>query len=141
MNDLSSRHPGIPREYGPYSHALEAGDFVFVAGQIARSAETGKLIEGDVTAQTRRVIEIVAQILDACGLTLDNVVRSAVYLASISHFGAMNAVYEKMFKPPFPARSTPQAQLPFGALVGVEVTAYRGVRQFHPTSTRSSAHE
>ena len=94
---------GIPVAYGPYSHAVEAGDFVFLAGQTARDGETGRL-----------------------GLTLQDVVRSTVYLADIGDFAAMNVVYSAAFGPGFPARSTPEARLPFGALVSIEVTAYRG---------------
>ena len=116
---------GIPAAYGPYSHAVEAGDFVFLAGQTARDGETGRLIEGDVTAQTVRCIEIIRDILGRLGLTLQDVVRSTVYLADIGDFAAMNVVYSAAFGPGFPARSTPEARLPFGAVVSVEVTAYR----------------
>jgi len=116
----------IPTAYGPYSHAVVAGDFVFLAGQIARDAVTGKLIDGDIRAQTARALELVREILGQLGLSLQDVVRSTVYLASSSDFDAMNSVYSKVFQPPYPARSTPEAALPFGALVSVEVTAYRG---------------
>ena len=116
---------GIPAAYGPYSHAVEAGDFVFLAGQTAQDGETGRLIEGDFTVQTARCIEIIRDILGRLGLTLRDVVRSTVYLADIGDFAAMNAVYEAAFGAGFPARSTPEARLPFGAVVSVEVTAYR----------------
>ena len=116
----------IPPAYGPYSHAVVAGDYVFLAGQTARDAVTGRLIEGDILAQTARALELVREILGELGLSLSHVVRSTVYLASISDFDAMNSVYVKYFAPPYPARSTPEASLPFGALVSIEVTAYRG---------------
>jgi len=116
----------IPPAYGPYSHAVVAGDYVFLAGQTARDAVTGRLIEGDILAQTARALELVREILGELGLSLSHVVRSTVYLASISDFAAMNSVYVKYFAPPYPARSTPEASLPFGALVSIEVTAYRG---------------
>lgn len=115
----------IPAAYGPYSHAVVAGDYVFLAGQTARDAVTGKLIDGDIRAQTARALEIVGEILGQLGLSLQDVVRSTVYLASISDFDAMNSVYSKVLQPPYPARSTPEASLPFGALVSIEVTAYR----------------
>lgn len=118
----------IPAAYGPYSHAVVAGDYVFLAGQTARDAVTGKLIDGDIRAQTARALEIVAEILSQLGLSLQDVVRSTVYLASIGDFDAMNSVYSKVFQPPYPARSTPEASLPFGAMVSVEVTAYRSGR-------------
>ena len=115
----------IPVAYGSYSHAVVAGDFVFVAGQIARNSVTGQLIEGDITAQTQRCLEIVQDILSQLGLKLQDVVRSTVYLSEIGDFEAMNRVYSSLFQAPFPARSTPEVKLPFGALVGIEVTAYR----------------
>ena len=117
---------GIPPAYGAYSHAVVAGDFVFVAGQIARNRETGQFSGGDVGAQTTRCIEIVAEILGQLGLSLAHVVRSTVYLADVRDFDAMNRVYAQAFGPNYPARSTPQVSLPFGASVGLEVTAYRG---------------
>ena len=116
---------GIPEAYGAYSHAVEAGGFVFLSGQIARDATTGTLIEGDITAQTERSLEIVREILGQLGLGLGDIVRATVYLADIAEFGAMNAVYSRMVPAPYPARSTPQVSLPFGARVSVEVTAFR----------------
>src|SRR6185503_11968984 len=116
----------IPPAYGPYSHAVVAGDFVFVAGQIARDSETGKLIDGDITAQTVRSLEIVSDILKSLGLSLADVVRTTVYLSDITNFDAMNSVYAEAFQAPYPVRSTPQVKIPFGALVGIEVTAYLG---------------
>ena len=119
----------IPEAYGPYSHAVVAGDFVFVAGQIARDSVTGKLIEGDIAAQTARCLEIVAEILAQLGLKLSDVVRATVFLKDLSDFDAMNRVYHAAFQGGYPARSTPQVVLPFGALVGIEVTAYRPARR------------
>jgi len=118
----------IPVAYGPYSHAVVAGDFVFLAGQTARDAETGRIIAGDITAQTTRCLEIVRDILGQLGLSLKDVVRSTVYLSNIADFDAMNRVYSAAFQAPYPARSTPEVKMPFGALVGIEVTAYRGQR-------------
>lgn len=116
----------IPRAYGPYSHAVVAGDYVFLAGQTARDSVTGKVIEGDVFTQTNRCIEIIREILSQLGLSLNNVVRSTVYLADIEYFAEMNRAYSAAFTAPYPARSTPEARLPFGALVSIEVTVYRG---------------
>jgi 2-iminobutanoate/2-iminopropanoate deaminase len=104
-------------------HAVVANGFVFVAGQTARDAITGKVIQGTVEQQTTRCLEIISEILGQLGLTLKDVVRSTVYLAKIEDFAAMNAVYSQMFTAPYPARSTPEVKLPFGALVGIEVTA------------------
>jgi 2-iminobutanoate/2-iminopropanoate deaminase len=115
----------IPAAYGAYSHAVVAGDYIFVAGQTGRDPQTGRVIEGDVGAQTRRTLEIVGEILGQLGLSLSQVVRTTVYLESINDFEAMNSVYSTMFQPPYPARSVVQVNMPKGALVGVEVTAYR----------------
>ena len=126
MEHYSFSDTNIPPAYGPYSHAVVAGDFVFLAGQIARDAVSGQLIEGDVTAQTARCLEIVSDILESFGLSLADVVRTTVFLSDIEDFDAMNRAYSAAFQPPYPVRSTPQVTMPFGALVGIEVTAFRG---------------
>lgn len=126
MEHYSFDDTNIPAAYGPYSHAVVAGDFVFLAGQIARDPVSGNLIEGDITAQTARCLEIVSDILKKLGLSLADVVRTTVFLSDIGDFDAMNAVYSAAFQTPYPVRSTPQVTMPFGALVGIEVTAYRG---------------
>ena len=125
MEHHSFPDTSIPAAYGPYSHAVVAGDFVFLAGQIARDAVTGRLIDGDITAQTTRCLEIVSDILKTLGLSLADVVRTTVFLSDIEDFDAMNGVYSATFRAPYPVRSTPQVTMPFGALVGIEVTAYR----------------
>ena len=126
MDHYSFADTTIPPAYGPYSHAIVAGDFVFLAGQIARDPVSGQLIEGDITAQTTRCLEIVSDILKSLRLSLADVVRTTVFLSDIENFDAMNAVYTTVFQAPYPVRSTPQVKMPFGALVGIEVTAYRG---------------
>jgi len=126
MEHYSFADASIPKAYGPYSHAVVAGDFVFIAGQTARDPITGSVIQGDVSAQTQRCLEIVREILGQLGLTLNHIVRVTVFLADINDFDAMNRVYSTVFQAPYPARSVPQVKLPFGALVGVEVTAYCG---------------
>jgi len=118
----------IPKAYGAYSHAVVAGDFVFLSGQIARHA-TGEFAGGDVASQTKCCIEIVVDILRRFDLTLADVVRCTVYLAAIEDFPTMNAVFAEAFGTTFPARSTPQVQMPYGAKVGLEVTAFRGSRR------------
>ena len=125
MEHYSFPDTSIPPAYGPYSHAVAAGDFVFLAGQIARDPVSGQLIDGDITAQTARCVEIVRDILNRLGLTLADVVRTTVFLSDIGDFDAMNCAYSAAFQPPYPVRSTPQVKMPFGALVGIEVTAYR----------------
>ena len=126
MEHYSFPDTSIPIAYGPYSHAVVAGDFVFLAGQIARDPVTGQVIEGDITAQTTRCLEIVRDILKSLGLSLADVVRTTVFLSDIGDFDAMNRVYADAFQAPYPVRSTPEVKMPFGALIGMEVTAYRG---------------
>ena len=115
-----------PAAVGPYSQAIAVGNLVFCAGQIPLDPTTGNLIEGDVTAQTRRVIENIKAVLAAAGATLDDVVKSTVFLLDMNDFAAMNAVYAEYFASPFPARSTIQvARLPKDARVEIEVIATR----------------
>lgn len=115
-----------PKAVGPYSQAVAVGDFLFAAGQIPLDPATGELIEGDVTAQTERVLQNVAGVLRANGMTFANVVKSTVFMVDLANFAAMNAVYSKYFSEPFPARSTIQvAALPKGAQVEIEVVAAR----------------
>ena len=123
---------GIPAAIGPYSHAVVAGDFVFIAGQVARDGTTGEFTGGDIAAQTTRALEIIAAILGELGLTLADVVRCTIYLAEGTDFAAMNQAYAAVMPAPFPARSVPQVKLPFGALVSIEVTAFRGNREKRP---------
>jgi 2-iminobutanoate/2-iminopropanoate deaminase len=115
-----------PAAVGPYSQAIAFSNFVFCAGQIPLDPATGFLVDGDVTAQTRRVIENIKAVLAAAGATLTDVVKSTVFLLDMNDFAAMNAVYAEYFTAPFPARSTIQvARLPKDALVEIEVIAAR----------------
>jgi 2-iminobutanoate/2-iminopropanoate deaminase len=116
-----------PVAVGPYSQAIATGNLVFCAGQIPLDPATGNIIDGDVTAQTRRVIENIKAVLAAADATLNDVVKSTVFLLDMNDFAAMNAVYAEYFAAPFPARSTIQvARLPKDARVEIEVIASRG---------------
>lgn len=113
-----------PPPIGPYSQAIKAGDFVFCAGQTARDPVTNKLIEGDVSAQTDRVLKNISAVLTAAGTDLNHVVKTTVYLKNMGDFNAMNEVYGKYFKDSPPARATVGvAALPVDALVEIEVVA------------------
>jgi 2-iminobutanoate/2-iminopropanoate deaminase len=113
-----------PKPIGPYSQAIKAGEFVFCAGQIARDPITNKLIEGDISAQTDRVLKNISAVLAAAGTDMDHVVKTNVYLKNISDFNAMNEVYGHYFKDAPPARATVGvAGLPGDALVEIEVVA------------------
>lgn len=116
--------PHAPAAIGPYSQAIAANGFVYTAGQLGVVPSTGKLIEGDVQAQTRQALENLTAILSAAGTSLDNAVKSTVFLANMDDFVAMNAIYSEYFTSNPPARSTIQvAKLPLGGLVEIEVVA------------------
>jgi len=116
--------PKAPQAIGPYSQAIKANGFVFVSGQIAIEPESGNIIGGNVTEQTDRVMQNLAAILAAAGSGMERVVRSTVFLKSMTDFPAMNEVYGHYFEAPPPARSTVEvARLPKDVLVEIDVIA------------------
>jgi 2-iminobutanoate/2-iminopropanoate deaminase len=113
-----------PAAIGPYSQAVRSGSTLYVSGQIALDPETGAMIEGDVVAQTHRVLRNLAAILEAAGSSFERVVRTTVYLADLNDFPAMNEVYGSYFTAPAPARATIQAaRLPRDARVEIDLIA------------------
>jgi 2-iminobutanoate/2-iminopropanoate deaminase len=115
--------PDAPKAVGPYSQAVRAGGLLFVAGQIALDP-SGILVEGDVTAQARRVLDNIAALLKAGGLSFAEVVRTTVYLADMNDLAAMNQVYATYFTAPYPTRATVQvARLPRDVKIEIEVIA------------------
>ena len=115
-----------PKPIGPYSAALESGPFLFVSGQVPFDPATGAMIDGDIGAQTRRVLQNIGALLDAGGLAYRHVVRTTVFLADMNDFAAMNDVYKTFFAEPYPARSTVQAaRLPRDARIEIDVIAMR----------------
>ncbi len=109
---------------GPYSQAVRAGGFVFVSGQIPVRPETGQVVEGDIAAQTRQVLENLSAILRAAGSDLGKVVKTTVFLSNFDDFPAMNRIYGEFFAEACPARSTVQAaRLPKDVLVEIEAVA------------------
>jgi 2-iminobutanoate/2-iminopropanoate deaminase len=116
--------PGAPGAIGPYSPAIRAGGLLFLSGQVALDPETGTFVEGDVAAETRRVMLNIGALLGAAGLSFASVVRTTVFLADMDDFAAMNAVYGSFFDEPYPARATVQvARLPRNARVEIDVIA------------------
>lgn len=110
-----------PPAIGPYSQAVRSGDLLFVSGQIPLDPATGQLVEGDVSAQTHRVLQSLDAIVRAAGATLDDVVKTTVYLADLNDFVAMNRVYRTYFADPAPARAAVQvARLPKDAQVEID---------------------
>ncbi|MGH2393320.1 MAG: RidA family protein [Gemmatimonadota bacterium] len=117
---------GAPGALGPYSQAIEAGDWVFTAGQIGLDPESGEL-EESIESQTTRALENIRAVLEAAGCGMDRIVKTTVFLRDMADFAAFNAVYAEMVADPPPARSTVQvAGLPKSALVEIEAVAYRG---------------
>lgn len=113
-----------PKAIGPYSQAIRSGELIFCAGQIPLDPATMKLVEGDITVQTRRALTNLGNVLEAAGSSLSRVMKTTVFLANFDDFQAMNAVYAEFFPDQPPARSTIQAaRLPAGALVEIEAIA------------------
>jgi reactive intermediate/imine deaminase len=126
MSLRAVRTPEAPAPVGPYSQAVVAGGFVFASGQIPLDPATGKLVGGEIEAQTERVLDNLRAVLEAAGSSLGQVVRTSVYLVDLALFPRVNAVYARYFgSDPKPARSTVQvAALPLGAQVEIDVIAH-----------------
>ena len=126
MTRITFSSDEAPRAVGPYSQAVASGDHVFLSGQTPIDPATGALIEADVAGQAQRCFENLGAVLDAAGLTFDDVVKVNVYLTSMDDFAAMNEVYARLFTEPYPARTTVAvAGLPLGAQIEIELVARR----------------
>jgi 2-iminobutanoate/2-iminopropanoate deaminase len=113
-----------PKAIGPYAQAIKANGFVYTAGQIAIRPETGEMVEGGITAQTRQVFANLAAVLKAAGTSMDRVVKATVFLRHMTDFAAMNEIYAEHLGKATPARSTVAvAELPRGALVEIDLIA------------------
>lgn len=111
---------------GPYSHAVESGDLVFLSGQTPIDPLTGTLVGEDIFSQTEQCFKNLFNVLEAAGLTPDDVEKVNVFLTDMKNFSAMNEVYSKQFNSPYPARTTiGVASLPLGAEVEIEMIARR----------------
>ena len=118
---------GAPGAIGPYSQAVVAGGFVYCSGQIPIDPATGQFVEGGIGEQTAQVLRNLSKVLEAAGSSLGRVVKTTVFLADMSDFPAMNAVYAGFFPQDPPARSTVQAaRLPRDARVEIDVIALAG---------------
>ena len=113
-----------PYAIGPYSQAIQVGNFVYTSGQIPINPATGTFVEGGIKEQTRQSLLNIKAILEEAGLTMANVVKTTVFMADMNDFAEMNGVYAEYFSEPFPARSAVAVKtLPKGALVEIEVVA------------------
>jgi 2-iminobutanoate/2-iminopropanoate deaminase len=127
MNRTASHTDNAPKALGPYSQAIVANGFVFCAGQTPVDPSTGKLVEGDVSAQTRRCLDNLAAVLESAGSGWAHAVKVSVFLKDLGDFAAMNAVYADYMPTPAPVRSTVEvAGLPLGARVEIDVVAVLG---------------
>ncbi|HEX5965798.1 MAG TPA: RidA family protein [Pyrinomonadaceae bacterium] len=113
-----------PAALGPYSQAIKVGEFVYTSGQVAIDPASGEFIGGGIAEQTERVLKNVAAVLEAAGSSLDQVVKTLVFLSDMDDFAAMNEVYARFFTGAPPARSTVQAaRLPKDARIEIEAVA------------------
>ena len=114
-----------PAAIGPYSQAVRSGSFLFCSGQIPLDPKSGEIVAGDITAQTRRVLDNIAALLRAEGLSFDHVIKTTIFLTNMGDFQTVNEIYGSYFKQDPPARSTLQvAGLPRGVNVEIEVIAF-----------------
>ena len=113
-----------PAAIGPYSQAIDAGDFVFLSGQVPIDPATGELVKGDIAAQTERVLDNLAAVLAAAGVSFADVVKATIYLMDLGDFQVVNQTYAKRFSEAPPARATVQVSaLPQGARVEIDAIA------------------
>ena len=113
-----------PKAIGPYSQAIRVGQLLFLSGQVPLDPATGQMVDGDVAAQTRRVMENLAAVLASADLSFANVARTTIFLADMNDFAKVNDVYGSYFSEPYPARATVQvARLPRDARVEIDAVA------------------
>ncbi|MCU0225593.1 MAG: RidA family protein [Acidobacteria bacterium] len=118
--------PGAPAAIGPYSHAVEADDTLWVSGQVGIDPATGQMVPGGIEAETRQALKNLEAVLKAAGYSARDVVQAQVFLADMNDFAAMNAIYAEVFKSEPPARATVQvARLPKDARIEIACTAVR----------------
>ena len=122
MNKTAVTSPELAPPVGPFSQAIEVGGFLYFSGQVGQDPATGKVVEGGIVAETERVFRNLSAVLKAAGKSFDDVVRVGVFLTSMSDYAALNGVYAKHFRQPFPARTTiGVAALPLGACVEMDL--------------------
>ena len=124
MNKQVISTANAPKAIGPYEQAIKVGEFVYASGQIPLDPKTGTVVEGDITVQTRRVLENLKAVVEAAGSSLERAVKATVFLKNIGDFAAMNDVYAEYLGKAKPARSTVAVtELPRGALVEIDLVA------------------
>ena len=122
MSKTAITSPELTPPVGPFSQAIKTGGFIYLSGQVGQDPTTGKLVAGGLAAETERVFQNLSALLKAAGKSFDDVVRVGVFLTSISDYVALNSVYAKYFRQPFPARTTiGVAALPLAACVEMDL--------------------
>ena len=122
MNAISTKK--APAAIGPYNQAIRVGNIVYTSGQIPLDPATGAFVEGGIKEQTRQALTNIKAILEEAGTSMDNVLKTTVFMANMDDFADMNAVYAEFFTEPYPARSAVAVKtLPKGALIEIEVIA------------------
>ena len=126
MSNLAIHTDLAPAAIGPYSQAIQAGNTIYVSGQLPINPATGAFAGDDIASQTRQSLTNLKNILNAAGAEMSDVVKTTVYLANIADFAAMNAVYGEFFAAPYPARAAFEvACLPKNALMEIECVAVK----------------
>jgi len=118
--------PGMPKQLGPYSHAVRAGELLFVAGQAGLDPSTGAVPDGDFDVEARQAFTNLRTVVDAAGASLGRVVKTTVFLSSADDFPAMNQLFAEFFPADPPVRSTPIVALPRGLRISIEAIAFLG---------------
>src|SRR5690348_725006 len=122
MSKTAITSPELAPPAGPFSQAIEVGGFLYFSGQVGQDPATGKVVEGGIAAETERIFQNLSAVLKAAGKSFDDVARAGVYLTSMSDYAALNGIYAKHFRQPFPARTViTVAALPLGACVEIDL--------------------
>jgi 2-iminobutanoate/2-iminopropanoate deaminase len=121
MSKSAITSPRLTPPVGPFSQAIKVGGFIYFSGQVGQDPTTGHLVAGGLAAETERVFQNLSAVLEAAGKSFDDVVRAVVYLTSMSDYVALNGIYARHFRQPFPARTAiAVAALPLGACVEID---------------------
>ena len=127
MKKIAVTSRNAPKPIGPYSQSVMAGDLLFLSGQLPIDPRTGKLVSGDIQAQTRQIFENIAAILEQAAVEFDDVLKATIFLRDIGDFSQVNEIYALYFKEPYPARSVLEVSgLALDAQIEIELIVYAG---------------
>jgi len=124
MSKKAIKTDDAPAAIGPYSQAIQAGNLLFVSGQIPLDPKTGLVIDGGIAEQTRQVLKNLVAVLHAAGSSTDHVLKTTIYLKDMGEFQIVNGIYAELFNSPYPARATVEvSRLPKDVLVEIDCIA------------------